>query len=45
MGLEVGAMVFDAAVVEDVRANLRTPFDLLLTGFHLCLCLTAFLHL
>ena len=30
-------MVLHAAVVEDVATNLATPFDFLLTGFHLCL--------
>lgn len=36
-GLEVGTVVLHAAVVEDVATNLATPFDFLLTGFHLCL--------
>ena len=30
-------MVLHAAVVEHVATNLATPFDFLLTGFHLCL--------
>ena len=31
-GLVVGAVVFDAAVVHDVAAYLRTPLDFLLAG-------------
>ena len=37
-GLVVGAMVFDAAVIEDVGAYLRAPFYLLLA----CLNLISF---
>ena len=37
-------MVFDASVVEHVRANLAAPFDLLLARLDLGLCLAAFLE-
>ena len=37
-------MVFDAAVIEHIAANLRTPFNLLLTCLHFRLRLTAFLE-
>ncbi len=30
-------MVFHTTVIEDIATNLATPFDFLLTGFHLCL--------
>ena len=35
--LVIGTMVFHTAVVKDVAADLGTPLDLLLPGFHLCL--------
>ena len=37
-------MVFHTAVVEDIGAYLRPPFDLLLSGFHFGLRLTPFLE-
>lgn len=39
--LVVGAMVLDAAVVEDIRANLAAPFYLFLTSFNLGLGLLS----
>jgi len=38
-GLVVGTVVFDAAVVEDVGVDLRTPLYLLLASLYLGLCL------
>ena len=37
MPTSLNLLVLHAAVVEDVATNLATPFDFLLTGFHLCL--------
>ena len=37
-------MVFHTLVVEDVRAYLRTPFNLFLSCLDFCLCLESLLH-
>ncbi len=34
-GLIVGTVVFHTTVIKYVASDLRTPFDFLLTGFHL----------
>ena len=43
-GLVVGAVVFDATVVEDVAAYLAAPLYLFLTGFDFGLFFHAVLH-
>ena len=42
--LIIGTVVLDASVIEDIGAYLASPFDLLLTGFHLGSRLTTFLQ-
>ncbi len=44
-GLIVGAVIFHAAVVEDIGADLATPFDFHLARLNLVLLLHAVAHL
>ena len=44
-GLVVGAVVFHAAIIEDIRADLASPFNFLLARLHFSLRLATFLQL